>query len=410
MDNRYGSGQADGEEDDEAQEDEDSPEDTDQAPGTAEEDEDDAAEAEGDADKPRSAAAIRRTRFTRLRQAVSHPLNLEKFLREENREQAIELATERLKEEAERIQNDADEAKAHAEQLTQDKVGREKFSVGAHLIETLSKYQIGGAEEMARLRTLAANEHEVQDVICGFCKKKTSPVQPTRGANVRANWGFRGPFRMLMKEQCKHIFCETCLIVGMTKGPRAVKVEFICPVPGCSATLGVGESLTTPACIKESVKMAKELKAFREPGRDSIGTQWSGDRDGCNSFFLATCGSEDIHYGPVRMPWGSKVRATMEVILTWAKEAPDDKIIGEVVRLQTRVSLSNPVCLVFVEFTRTAKALGCILDRMGLDFLYYNRTASSSQKDKALHEFRENPRPKILVSCLPLYSPDDLTR
>jgi hypothetical protein len=111
---------------------------------------------------------------------------------------------------------------------------------------------------------------------------------------------------------------------------RLVKVEFICPVPGCSAKLAVGGDVTTPECIKTAMNSAKESKDFQEPGRDSIGTNWTGDAEGYNSFFLATCGREDIHFGPVKMPWGSKVKATVEVILTWLKEAPEDKMIGKV--------------------------------------------------------------------------------
>ncbi|KAL2681160.1 hypothetical protein Neosp_008767 [[Neocosmospora] mangrovei] len=346
------------------QEDEDRPEDVDQASGSADEEEKDVVEAQGDTKKPQSEATICRTRFIRLRQAVSHSLNLEIFLREEDREAGIRSATERFKQEIEAIQKDADKAKARAEQVAQDKIDREKFSAGAHQIETRYKDWIGGAEEMAKLRALAANEHEVREVTCGFCQKKKPPEDPTRNAN------------------CKHIFCESCIMRGISKASGSVKVEFTCPVQGCSATLGMGESLTTPACIKESLKIAKQLDAYKEPGRDSIGTQWSGDRDGCTSFFLATCGRRDIDYGPVKMPWGSKIKATMEVILTWLKEAPDDKMI------------------VFIEFTRTAKALGCILEKMDIDFLYYNRMAKSSQKDKALDEFRENPDQKILLASM----------
>lgn len=105
-----------------------------------------------------------------------------------------------------------------------------------------------------------------------------------------------------------------------------MKTELTCPVKGCSATLAVGEDVTTPKCIKTALSYIKD---FKEPGRDSIGTHWPGDADGDTSFFLATCGREDIHFGPVKMPWGSKLKATMEVILTWQKEAPEDKIIGK---------------------------------------------------------------------------------
>ncbi|KAJ4217626.1 hypothetical protein NW759_008934 [Fusarium solani] len=381
VDNRYQSEMPDEEANDQEQDDEGKPpaeeandqdqddeakhEDTDQDLEPADKEDNDAAKAEEDvALKHQTAFSIRNTRCIRLRQGVSHPLNLEKFLREKSREEDVQQAMEQLKEEAEKIQNDADKAKAHAEQLAQDKAGREEFSAGAHQIETLYKDLFGGAEEMAKLRALAANEHEVQEVTCGLCKKANPPVSPTRGAN------------------CEHIFCERCLFVGIPKGMRLVKVEFICPVPGCSAKLAVGGDVTTPECIKTAMNSAKESKDFQEPGRDSIGTNWTGDSEGYNSFFLATCGREDIHFGPVKMPWGSKVKATVEVILTWLKEAPEDKMI------------------VFVEFTRTSKALGCILEKLGIDFLYYNGTVTTKRKDLALEEFRENPERKILLASM----------
>jgi hypothetical protein len=204
VDNRYQSEMPDEEANDQEQDDEGEPpaeeandqdqddeakhEDTDQDLEPADKEDNDAAKAEEDvALKHQTAFSIRNTRCIRLRQGVSHPLNLEKFLREKSREEDVQQAMEQLKEEAEKIQNDADKAKAHAEQLAQDKAGREEFSAGAHQIETLYKDLFGGAEEMAKLRALAANEHEVQEVTCGLCKKANPPVSPTRGANVRVN-------------------------------------------------------------------------------------------------------------------------------------------------------------------------------------------------------------------------------
>ena len=55
--------------------------------------------------------------------------------------------------------------------------------------------------------------------------------------------------------------------------------------------------------------------------------------------------------------------------------------------------------LVFIEFTITAKALGCILEKMGLGFLYYNQIATTqTKKDKAVKEFLGNSDIRILVS------------
>ncbi|KAJ3528799.1 hypothetical protein NM208_g10039 [Fusarium decemcellulare] len=116
--------------------------------------------------------------------------------------------------------------------------------------------------------------------------------------------------------------------------------------------------------------------------KDSVGTRWHGDSDENPCFFLATCGRNDMDFGPVRIPLSAKLKATMAVILTWLEEAPDDKII------------------VFVEFTRTAKVLGCILERMGIDFLYYNRMATKKKKEAASSEFKENPKQKIFISSM----------
>jgi hypothetical protein len=63
------------------------------------------------------------------------------------------------------------------------------------------------------------------------------------------------------------------------------------------------------------------------------------------------------------------------VILTWLQNSPDDKII------------------VFIEFTITAKVLGCILERLGLKFLYYNQIANTqARRDKAYKEFQKDPK------------------
>lgn len=54
--------------------------------------------------------------------------------------------------------------------------------------------------------------------------------------------------------------------------------------------------------------------------------------------------------------------------------------------------------LVYVQWTRTAKALGCVLESMGIEFLYYNRMANQKQKTRALDEFTNKTDIKILVS------------
>jgi superfamily II DNA/RNA helicase len=138
------------------------------------------------------------------------------------------------------------------------------------------------------------------------------------------------------------------------------------------------------------------LKDYKEPGQDTIGTRWAGGPKKQTSFFHATCGRNDMDFSPGKMPLGAKVKAAASVILSWQKEAPEDKIISKwpVASLDSLTS-----CLVFVEFTRTAKALGCVIQTLGINFVYYNQMANPKQKDMALQMFKNSPKCKILV-CL----------
>jgi hypothetical protein len=88
----------------------------------------------------------------------------------------------------------------------------------------------------------------------------------------------------------------------------------------------MGQAVKTPDCIDAAVKA---IKGYKEPGRDSIGTRWTSGPKERVSFFRAVCGRDDIDYGPVKMPLSFKVKATLAVMLTWMKEAPDDKIISK---------------------------------------------------------------------------------
>lgn len=138
------------------------------------------------------------------------------------------------------------------------------------------------------------------------------------------------------------------------------------------------------------------MKDYKEPGQDTIGTRWGGGQKKHTSFFHATCGRNDIDYSPVKMPLGAKVKAAVSVILSWQKEAPKDKIIGKWPVASLNFLTSR---LVFAEFTRTAKALGCVIQALGINFVYYNQMANLKQKDAALQTFKNSPKCKILV-CL----------
>ncbi|KAG7411436.1 DNA repair protein RAD5 [Fusarium oxysporum f. sp. rapae] len=321
----------------------------------------DESEAEFEADdnngsKAPSAYRIQILRCMRIVQLTSHPLNLENFYREEDHDVYIDLTLERLKSEITQSSVDADQ-KALEVSL------KPAYFSGLRQLELAIKDSFGGSKEMGQLLTLAANENKVKDVTCAFCRKRSPPEKPVQSSN------------------CQHIYCNDCLSIAVSSINKTGRLRAPpqCRITGCSQKLGMGQAVKTPECIDAAVKA---IKGYKEPGRDSIGTRWTGGPKEQASFFRAVCGREDIDYGPVKMPLSSKVKATLAVMLTWMKEAPDDKII------------------IYVQWTRTAKSLGCVLESMGIKFLYYNRMANQKQKTRALDGFTNNPDIKILVSSM----------
>ncbi|KAM0491619.1 hypothetical protein ACHAP8_010540 [Fusarium lateritium] len=281
---------------------------------------------------------------TRMRQAASHPFNLEKFLQESKHQGKIEWILEQYKESVQQQKPSTD-----AEQQVEDAAQWEPFLPGQQQLEAEYQNVSGDMTDMTKLFSLAANEHN--------------------------NHGL-----------CEHAYCKGCLTVGLkiARKEQAEGTPEQCPADDCSVKLVRASPPKTPQGILDAVHA---LKDFKEPGTDSIGSKWLGDgrgkEKGTDCFFAATCGRDDIDFGPVRMPWGAKLTATVQVILTWLQKSPDDKII------------------VFIEFTITAKVLGCILEKLGLKFLYYNQIANTqARRDKAYKEFQKNPKIRILVASM----------
>ncbi|KAF5582047.1 DNA repair RAD5 [Fusarium pseudocircinatum] len=301
---------------------------------------------------------IQLVRCMRLLQLTSHPLTLETFYREEDHDVYIDLTLERLKSEITQSNLEADQKALEASL-------EPAYSSGLRQLELVIKDNFGASEEMTELLKLAANEHKVKGVTCALCHKRTPPENPIKSSN------------------CEHIYCHGCLSVALNNKTNTGRTRVLqapqCQITGCSPKLGMGQAVKTLGCIDTAVKA---IKGYKEPGRDSIETRWTGGPKDMASFFRAVCGRDDIDYGPVRMPLSSKVKATLAVMLTWMEEAPDDKII------------------IYVQWTRTAKALGCVLESLGINFFFYNRMANQKQKTRALDEFTNNTDIKILVSSM----------
>ncbi|KAH7002195.1 P-loop containing nucleoside triphosphate hydrolase protein [Ilyonectria destructans] len=220
----------------------------------------------------RSIRFLQRARLQRLRQAVSHPFNLEKLFRQNLHMESILEMKSRLSEQVPTpILQQLREGEGFADGLS-------KYLIGLRNLETMGPSAIGGCFNMGTLLNLVENELSVRDTGCSFCTKEKELSRPTRSSNVRE-----------------------------------------CHAPGCSALLEAGEAVKTLALIHET---ANRDRRFTEAGRDSNGVQVKRDEN-VNSFFIASCDRD----AGVSMPPSSKLTATMAVIMTWLEEAPEDRII-----------------------------------------------------------------------------------
>ncbi|KAH8687070.1 SNF2 family N-terminal domain-containing protein, partial [Ilyonectria robusta] len=292
---------------------------------------------------------LQRARLQRLRQAVSHPFNLEKLFRQKLQMESILEMKSRLSEQV---------PTPILQQLREGEVfadGLSKYLVGLRNLETMGPSAIGGSFNMGALLNLVENELLVRNAGCAGCTKEKDLFRPTRASN------------------CEHIYCEACLIIAL-RDDRNKPVRK-CRVPGCSALLEAGEAVKTLALIHEN---ASKDPRFTEAGRDSNGVQVKRD-ESRNSFFISSCDKDT----GVSMPPSSKLTATMAVIMTWKEQAPDDRIIGK-----------SP------GFIMTAKALGRMMGIAGLSFVYYNGAITSHQKAKALQAFQDKDGPTVLLASM----------
>ncbi|KAM5345201.1 hypothetical protein ACJ41O_011063 [Fusarium nematophilum] len=284
-----------------------------------------------------AASKIQYARVQKLRQAASHPFNLEKLIQERFRADDIEWMQDQLKDLME--ENDTDE---QWQDEIHDSPSMSQYSSGFECLRSLGIDWLGDVPDMASLLTLAAHESEVRNVACRLCRKAKPPLGPVRSAN------------------CEHVYCGNCLHIAVQSADRSSR----CPHPGCRAELGVGKALKTPACINRTVEC---IDKFKEPGRDSNGTHIARHpRE--NAFFLATADIDDTK--PIKIPPSSKLMAAMAVILTWLKEAPEDKIIGR------------------------------LLQQAGISFLYYNGKVSLKRKATALDKFKNEKTQQVMLSSI----------
>lgn len=121
---------------------------------------------------------LQRARLQRLRQAVSHPFNLEKLFRQNLQMEDILEMKSRLREQVPTpILQQLREGESFADGLL-------KYLMGLRNLETMGPSAIGGCFNMETLLSLVENELSVRDAGCAFCTKEKDLPRPTRASNV----------------------------------------------------------------------------------------------------------------------------------------------------------------------------------------------------------------------------------
>lgn len=121
---------------------------------------------------------LQRARLQRLRQAVSHPFNLEKLFRQKLQSESILEMKSRLSEQVPTpILQQLRDGESFADGLS-------KYLVGLRNLETMGPSAIGGSFNIKALLNLVENELSVRNIGCAFCTKEKDVLRPTRASNV----------------------------------------------------------------------------------------------------------------------------------------------------------------------------------------------------------------------------------
>ncbi|KAI5919814.1 P-loop containing nucleoside triphosphate hydrolase protein [Camillea tinctor] len=209
--------------------------------------------------------------------------------------------------------------------------------------------------------------------------------------------------------ECDHVFCKECIDDYMLGERQSGRQLLLCPncekpLIGLKAIGNTRNDEFEPNSYDLGVLgshsyisgASQDMTAFYEQfhatvvsnaneplGRDGkkLGQDFLGVRiklkRGESSFLL----DSDKAY-PEPIAPSAKTKATMEAILNWQTNAPDDKII------------------IFHEFKMTGAIIGRMLQAQGILFLYYNGDMTKKQKNNAIQTFKDQKEVKILIMTL----------
>lgn len=193
-----------------------------------------------------------------------------------------------------------------------------------------------------------------------------------------------------MKAECGHIWCNYCS-TDWQQYCSVMGREFSC----FKCRRPMGELRPSSPNDDGSGQNGDETK--RPRGDDHNGFQPADDERSTLFQFLDKHPEEPI-------PLSSKMKRTLDIILKWQAEAPEDKIIGKTIVIRPKPIIPSNTCLiVFLHFIGTSRLLARSLQDHGIGYLYFVGQMNSDQRRNARLTFEEEPVVKVFVSQLLSY-------
>ncbi|KAH9226800.1 hypothetical protein K456DRAFT_1813721, partial [Colletotrichum gloeosporioides 23] len=205
--------------------------------------------------------------------------------------------------------------------------------------------------------------------------KKTEEKKSTKSKEDRIFHIDSTDKKLGMENLLKYTINEQMVDEGCTKCKKTALKEAESAPPTATPTK------RTP---KKS-KRQKQLSAREEKKivADFTKKKYGGDYRGV---FLDLKGKDNafinigVHETDGMIPLSSKTACTMDYVLQFQSEAPEDKII------------------VFHEFLKTAKILGIALRQYDIPFYYFNGEMSAKSREDAITSFKNDPSIKVLLA------------
>ncbi|KAK4069108.1 hypothetical protein Trihar35433_5687 [Trichoderma harzianum] len=307
---------------------------------------------EEDPDQNDDEPNIQASRQLRLRQALSHPYCLERFLMGDY------LSEDELRALASDLKS-MEEKKTIIEQLEEDEDWAEhlgKYQTGLDILKARKEAFLGGYFDMSEIMDLVILQRTVNIQKCGgsVCESQN-----------------------LSRFQCGHMYCGQCLGEFMTQRSNLSEEErsghIKCSADGCGEELLFGQRVITLAQLAS--KTSKD-KSYVEIGRDSLKTTVQARMEKSPFFIASSCGPRIVP------PPSSRLTATMAVVMTWLAEAPQDKII------------------IFTQFIPTLKMLGYQLQTLSIKFVYYSGAMQKQKQEDSMNAFHNDPETMVMVSTM----------